>query len=120
MKSIKMLVGTLVLAAMALAPVANAAEMLRPLTCNQSLVNCIDTATETFDCCTYGADSTTEGLLSGYCEQGPVPDLQTAAPARPTSVPACLAAFNATTLLCNGAYAVCLVLHPSAPAKNAQ
>ncbi len=119
MKSIKILAGTLGLAAIALAPVANALETLRPATCNQKLVNCIDQATETFDCCAYAVDPTTDGLLSDYCSEAAL--AAPTAPASPTSVPACLLVFNATTTACNVAYAVCLVSNPSAPAaRNAQ
>jgi hypothetical protein len=122
MKSIKMLAGTLVLAAMAFAPVANAAEMIaRPLTCNQKLINCIGQATINFECCATGDDPTTYGMLGGYCNDAPLPAFT--APASPESaatVPACLLIFNATTTACNVAYAICTVTHPSAPAKAAQ
>jgi hypothetical protein len=128
MKSLKMVAGTAALAliAFAAAPVTNAAALKSaPLSCNQQLVNCIDDATVTFDCCTYGADTTTVGIFSDYCSGEPVaygvPALAgvPAAPAKGSSVPACLATFNATTLLCNGAYAACLVLHPNAPGAPA-
>jgi hypothetical protein len=119
MKSLRMLAGTaaLALVASALAPVPNAAalEQLRPLTCNQKLVDCIDQARVTFDCCVYGADPTTEGLLSGDCTGEPVAYADPATPTAPASVPACLLTYNGTTTACNVAYAICRVLNPGTP-----
>lgn len=118
MKSTRILAGMIVLAAIAFAPVANAAKLAA--SCNQTLVDCIDQATETFSCCAYAADSTTVGLLSGYCAEKPTESLSLGG--RPdSSVAACLVTFNGTTGLCNVAYLFCELTHPAAPfAPNAQ
>jgi hypothetical protein len=123
MNSAKLFVGTAMLALITwiAAPAATAAEVAArlALSCNQSLVNCIDQATETFDCCAAAADPTTEGLLEEYCPEEPLRDAEApAAPAGSSSVGACLLAFNATTTACNVAYAICLVTNPAgSPAK---
>jgi hypothetical protein len=125
MKSTTMLVGVL-LATIAFAPLAHALQPdveERPESCNQKLINCIDQATTNFDCCAYGADRTTYGLLSDYCAEAPLPSFgQVEAPASADSVPACLLIFNGTTTVCNGKYAVCLALTPilGAPAPAQQ
>ncbi len=125
MKSLNMLAGTaaLVLTLFALAPVSNAALMRVPLSCNQQLVNCIDQATETFDCCAYAADPTTDGLLTEYCTGEPAAfdaPAVVGTPAAPagSSVGACLLIFNGTTTACNVAYGICELTHPSSPAAK--
>jgi hypothetical protein len=121
MKSIKMLAGTaaLAIAAFALAPVPNAAALMKaPISCNQKLVDCIDQATATFACCAYAGDRTLVGVLSGYCGNAGYPGYGSyvepapSAPGRPTPFPVCVATFNGTTALCNVSYGICTLLNP--------
>lgn len=122
MKSLRILAGTaaLALVASALAPVPNAAALERqPLTCNQQLVNCIEQAAVTFDCCTYGADRTTSGVFSDYCAGGSLgygaPALGVPAASSSSSVPVCLLTFIGTRDACDSAYLLCQLIHPAAP-----